>query len=137
MVHEGFHGIYFIDEDFRAFTASRWKNLAPVPKRFIRSYFEYLNYDSSDAYLMENEFMAYCLQQGVSQAPRYFGETLARIIADHPWRNTVLPPKDEASDAWPEIAEAFRAEAAAFSAYVNHRWGLAAGRVSRVRVSTP
>jgi hypothetical protein len=137
MVHEGFHGIYFIDEDFQAFTASRWAGLAPVPKRFIISYFEYLNYDSSNTYLMMNEFMAYCLQQGVSQAPSYFGEYLAGQIADHAWRHTVLPQKDEASGSWPEIAGAFRAEAAAFSAYVNRRWGLAAGRVRQVTVSVP
>jgi hypothetical protein len=133
MVHEGFHGLFFIDEDFREFSCQRWENFSPQAKRFIRSYFDYQHYDIGDAYLVVNEFMAHCLQQSVSQAPRYFGENLAgRLSAS--WRREVLPEKDEESGTWPVIASAFRAEAEAFSAYVNRRWGLAAGRVRRVTV---
>jgi hypothetical protein len=131
MVHEGFHGLFFIDEDFREFSRLRWENLSSQAKRFIRSYFDYQHYDIGDPYLVINEFMAYCLQQSVSQAARYFGENLAgRLNAS--WRREVLPEKDETSDFWPEIASAFRTEAEAFSAYVNRRWGFAAGRIRRV-----
>jgi hypothetical protein len=78
--------------------------------------------------------MAHCLQQPASQALRYFGETLASRIDASSWRRAVLPKKDEATGTWPTIGEAFRQEAAAFSAYVNGRWGLAAGRVRQVTV---
>jgi hypothetical protein len=133
MVHEGFHGLFFIDEDFREFSSRRWENLSPQAKRFIRSYFDYQHYDIGDAYLVVNEFMAHCLQQSVSQAARYFGENLAgRLNAS--WRREVLPEKDENSDVWPEIASAFRAEAEAFSSYVNRRWGFSAGRIRRVTI---
>jgi hypothetical protein len=91
-------------------------------------------YDVRDTELMINELMAYCLQQPVSQAARYFGETQASRLAELPLRRASLPPKDEATGTWPDIAAAFRAEAAAFSAYVERRWGLAAGRTLRVRV---
>jgi hypothetical protein len=131
MVHEGFHGIFFIDEDFRNFSRRRFENLSPLAKRFILSFFDYQHYDVKDQYLVVNEFMAHVLQQSVSQAGAYFGKTLASRIDASSWRRTILPPKDEATESWPDIARAFQAEAEAFSAYVNQRWGLAAGRVWR------
>ncbi|GHV28069.1 hypothetical protein AGMMS4952_10890 [Spirochaetia bacterium] len=137
MAHEGFHGIFFIDEDFRDFSRRRWDNLSRPAKRFIRSYFEYQRYDVNDQYLLVNEFMAHVLQQPVSMAAKYFGETLAGRISEHEWRHTALPPKDEATNTWPELADTFSAEAAAFSAYVNGRWGLAAGRTWCVNVRRP
>jgi hypothetical protein len=132
LVHESFHGLFFIDEDFRAFSRRRWEQLAPQAKRFIVSYFDYQHYDIKDEYLMINEFMAHILQQPVSQAGRYFGETLASRIESSSWRRAVLPEKDEASNSWPALAAAFIKEAEAFSAYVNQRWGLSAGRVRMI-----
>jgi hypothetical protein len=134
MAHEGFHGIFFIDGDFREFSRRRWEGLSPVARRFIISYLDYQHYDIGDEYLMINEFMAHVLQQPVSRAGRYFGETLASRIEASPWRRTVLPEKDEAAGTWPALAEAFIAEARAFDAYVAGRWGLGAGRVYRIRV---
>jgi hypothetical protein len=132
MAHEAFHGIFFIDEDFRAFSRSRWEGLDSTAKRFITSYFDYQHYDIKDNYLMVNEFMAHVLQQPVSQVKRYFGETLPARLETSPWRRSALPEKDSASNTWPALAESFTAEAEAFSAYVNRRWGLAAGRVRMI-----
>ncbi|MDR0316294.1 MAG: hypothetical protein LBH97_05280 [Treponema sp.] len=137
MVHESFHGIFFIDEDFRAFTQNRWAHLDAQAKRFIVSYFDYQRYDIQDEYLVVNEFMAHILQQSVLQAGGYFGQQLPAIIESSPWRRTVLPEKDIASSSWPSLASAFTREAEAFSAYVNQRWGLAAGRVRLVTVRLP
>jgi hypothetical protein len=134
MAHEGFHGIFFIDEDFREFSRRRWGGLDPAARRFIISYFDYQHYDIGDEYLVVNEFMAHVLQQPVSRAGRYFGETLASRIDASPWRRAVLPEKDEPSGAWPALAEAFITEARAFDAYAAGRWGLGAGRVHRIRV---
>jgi hypothetical protein len=132
LTHESFHGLFFIDQDFRDFSRRRWENLSPQTIRFVRALFGSMAYDTRDTDLMINELMAYCLQQSVSQAPRYFGEIQASRLATLPLRRDALPPKDEATGTWPEIAGAFRAEAAAFSAYVERRWGLAAGRARRV-----
>ena len=134
MAHEGYHGLYFIDQGFRDFCKQRWENLTQVPRSFILSYFDYQAYDIKDQDLVITEFMAHILQQPVSQAERYFGLTLAGRIDASSWRRTVLPEKDEASGTWPLLGTAFRLEAEAFSRYVNERWGLAAGRVSRVTV---
>ncbi|MDR2136597.1 MAG: hypothetical protein LBO76_08280, partial [Treponema sp.] len=134
MAHEGFHGIFFIDDEFREFSRRRWEGLSPVARRFILSYFDYQHYDTADEYLVVNEFMAHVLQQPVSRAALYFGQTLASRIDASPWRRAVLPEKDEAEGTWPALAEAFLAEAAAFDAYVRGRWGLAAGRVHQTTV---
>jgi hypothetical protein len=135
LTHESFHGLFFIDQDFREFSRRRWENLSPQASRFIRALFGSMAYDVRDTGLMINELMAYCLQQPVSQAARYFGEVQAARLAELPLRRAALPPRDEATGTWPEIAAAFRAEAAAFSAYVERRWGLAAGRTLQVQVA--
>jgi hypothetical protein len=133
LVHESFHGIFFLDQEFQEFSRRRWENLSPQASRFIRALFGSMAYDTRDTGLMINELMAYCLQQPVSQAARYFGEVQAGRLAVLPLRRGVLPPKDGATGTWPDIAAAFHAEAEAFSAYVERRWGLAAGRVLQVR----
>jgi len=134
MAHEGFHGLFFIDEDFRAFSGGRWQQLGPEARRFILSYFGFQQYDTADEYLMVNEFMAHVLQQPVSQAGHYFGTLLPSRIEDSPRRRADLPEKDTSTETWPLLAEAFTREAQAFSGYVERRWGLAAGRVSLVTV---
>jgi hypothetical protein len=134
MVHEGFHGLFFIDENFREFSRRRWEALDGAAKRFIRSYFDSQRYDLEDSFLMVNEFMAYCLQQPASQAGTYFGETLAARIYATPWRRGALPPGGEAAGVWPELSRSFAREAEAFSDYVGRRWGLSAGRVHSVKV---
>jgi hypothetical protein len=135
MVHEAFHGLFFIDEDFRAFSRGRWESLPSPAKRFIISYFDYQRYDIQDEYLMINEFMAHILQQPISQASRYFGQTLPSRIETSPWRRAALPEKDPVTGVRPVLAGLFTAEAEAFSAYVNRRWGLTAGRVWQLMVT--
>jgi hypothetical protein len=138
MVHECFHGIYFIDEDFRNFSRQRWEVFPPAAKKFLLSFFEFQAYDTKDTNLVINEFMAHVLQQSVAQAAWYFGEYQPnRMIAASPWRRASLPEKETVSadgrTYWPDIAAAFTAEGEAFSRYVSQRWGLAAGRVWRSR----
>ncbi|MDR2952466.1 MAG: hypothetical protein LBU82_04405 [Treponema sp.] len=128
MVHEGFHGIFFIDEDFRAFSRRRWESLPVAAKRFIISFFDYQQYDTKDEYLLINEFMAHVMQQNASESGDYFGRYLP-LRLETSWRRASLPEKNEESGTWPALASAFAKEAQAFSAYINSRWGLAAGRV--------
>ncbi|MDR2193679.1 MAG: hypothetical protein LBP19_04325 [Treponema sp.] len=134
MAHEGFHGLFFIDEGFRAFTKNRYDALAPVARNFIRSFFDYQHYDITDSYLVLNEFQAYVLQQAAHQSYWYFGGNLAARLEASPWRRAMLPKKDESSGTWPDIGKAFQTEANAFSAYVQERWGFSAGRNWRVKV---
>ena len=138
MAHEGFHGLYFIDEEFRLFCRRRWEIFPASAKKFLLSFFDFQAYDTKDPYLVVNEYMAHVLQQPVSQIAWYFGEYQpGRMIAVSPWRQASLPEKEEVNAEgrrfWPELALAFTAEAEAFSRYVDQRWGLAAGRVWRNR----
>ncbi len=128
MVHEGFHGLFFIDEDFRNFSRSRWEHLPPPAKKFITSYFGFQQYDTKDEYLLVNEFMAHIMQQSVRQAAEYFGKILPSRL-ENTWRVSSLPQKDEVSGTWTVLAETFTEEAQAFSGYVDRRWSLTAGRV--------
>jgi hypothetical protein len=136
MAHEGFHGLFFIDEDFRNFSRNRWQQLPTDAKRFITSFFQYQSYDTTDEYLLINEFMAYTLQQPIIQSAFYFGQSLPSRL-EGSWRRADLPEKNPASNSWPSLAGAFTREAEAFSAYVGNRWGLSAGRVHLVTVRRP
>ena len=136
MTHECFHGLFFIDEDFRNFSAGRWENLSPEAKRFFSSYLDSMRYDLAVSYLVVNEFMAYCLQQSAAQAPHYFGEYLAAQIAGNPLRRAVLPPEEKTAGGgryWPALARAFAREAEAFSDYAFRRWGFSAGAAHSLR----
>ena len=135
MAHEGFHGLFFIDEDFRTFSSNRWLELPRQARNFITSYFDFKHYDISDNYLMVNEFMAHLLQQPSFRAGVYFGETLPQRLESSPRRIGVLEGKDPETGSWPYYAEIFTKEAQAFSAYVDRRWGLSGGRVWRITVS--
>jgi hypothetical protein len=132
MVHEYFHGLYFIDKEFEDFSRTRWENLHPAAKRFLSEYFASQRYDTNNEYLMANELMAYCLQQPVNNAADYFGKTLAGRIDANPLRRNALPAKDNVSESWPILSELFTKEANAFSEYVTTRWNLRAGSM-RVR----
>jgi hypothetical protein len=132
MTHECYHGLFFVDEDFRRFAASRWDGLDPVARRFLKAYFDMHRYDVADRYLMMNELMAYCLQQPVAGAAKYFGETLPSRVERDASRRSYLPIMDEATKSWPELAGLFTVEAEAFDSYVKGRWGLRAGSVSLV-----
>jgi len=136
MAHEGFHGIYFIDEDFRNFCRQRWEIFPAHAKKFLLSFFEFQAYDVNDTDLVINEFMAHVLQLPVSQMSWYFGDFQPnRMIAASPRRASSLPEKEEVTNDgrrfWPDLAKAFTEEAEVFSRYVNQRWGFAAGRVWR------
>jgi hypothetical protein len=130
--HECYHGIYFVDADFRRWTAERYAALEPRIKRFLRSYFDYLGYDIRDENLLRNEFMAYCLQQSAAAAADYFGRDAPSRLEKTEWRRPALPPRDDASGTWPLLAEALSRETRAFSEYASRRWGLSAGRVWRL-----
>ena len=127
MVHETFHALFFIDPLFQSFAEERWNQLDPVARRFILAYFKNRGYDTTDAFLMKNELMAYCLQQPVTSAALYFGKTIPARLSVYSQYERSLPEKDEKSGTWPKLASLFTAEAKAFSDYVQNRWGLEAG----------
>jgi len=128
MAHEGFHGLFHTDAEFRAFTEDRWNRFDEGAKRMFLAFLRDQDYDVSEDYIVQKEFASFLLQQSTSQAKFYFGRRIPSRIFDPAWHdeNRNL---ETASGDFPRFASIFTAEAEAFSAFVGGRWGFAAGRV--------
>lgn len=128
VAHEGWHGIFFIDEEFRNTAASIFYTLEASDYKtlnFLIRYFQVtpsLNYDTSDDYLLKNEFMAYMLQRPVSECEQYYVNMASREHAQ-------ALIKEEADYIIASRAGGFTGAAQMFEDYVRDRWNLAAGRV--------
>lgn len=131
IAHEGAHGIYFVDEEFRNLVDVIYDIIDTKSLEFLQGFFASqpsLGYDPNDPYLMRNELMAYLLQQSVAAIPGYFAENLA-------WRGTV-------NNAIPELAkyvrdtkaQGFVDAANVLEGFLFSKYGLAAGRVSLTSV---
>ena len=75
ITHECLHGIYFTKESFRDTVTEVFRQTDPRAVLFLRRYFEIypsLQYNTDDDYLLQNEFMAYILQQGSDSLQQYF-----------------------------------------------------------------
>lgn len=132
LTHESFHGIYFVDEPYRQKVSEVCTIMDNKSLAFLKGYFESqptLSYDLKDSYLVENEIMAYLMQQSLQAQGSYFAENIAR-------RGSVtkaLP--DLASYVRDTNASGLAAAAAILDDYVFQRWGLNAGRTYMVSVS--
>ncbi|WP_407424967.1 hypothetical protein [Treponema sp.] len=125
VAHEGWHGIFFIDEDFRNTVASIYYTIDSRTLAYLRRYFQVtpsLNYDVNDDYLMKNEFMAYMIQRPVSATAGYFVE-----LAKRPHSQELA--KNEADYIIQTNGSGFESASALLDEYVNDRWNLNAGRV--------
>ena len=128
MAHEGFHGLFYIDEDFRAFTEYRWNRFPDDGREMFLTFLDDQDYDVTVDFIVLKEFSAFVLQQPVSQAPIYFGRRMPARITNPYWHAANRHLRD-ATGAFPRFANIFTLEAQAFSAFVAYRWGFAAGRV--------
>ena len=75
LAHEGWHTIFFRDAEFRNFVSAVYYTFDPTSLEFLIDYFKSqpsLGYDVNDEYLMHNEFMAYIMQQRLSEVAKYF-----------------------------------------------------------------
>ena len=129
MAHEGWHGIFFTDENFRNAAAAVFYTTDEASRDFLTGYWHSqptLNYDLNDEYLVHNEFMAYIMQQDVSSAAAYFVNLAERAsvqkaipaLAQHVRQTRGAPFEDAAK---------------VFDEYAFDNWGLACGRVWLIR----
>lgn len=75
LAHEGWHTIFFRDAEFRNYVSAVFYTFDPTSRDFLIDYFKSqpsLGYDINDEYLMHNEFMAYIMQQRLSEVAKYF-----------------------------------------------------------------
>jgi hypothetical protein len=63
LTHECFHGIYFSLPAFRNATESLWASLSSVEQGVWMAYLGAHDYDTTDHYLVVNEFQSYLMQQ--------------------------------------------------------------------------
>ena len=129
VAHEGFHGLFFVNEDFRSKVASVYEDADPQSLYFLHRYFSLqasLNYNLNDTYLMHNEFMAYVMQQSVAQTGSYFADNLAQ-------RGSMLRAEPELCAYIQDTkGSGFSNASQVLSDYVFQRWGMEAGRISLV-----
>lgn len=126
MAHEGFHGLYFTDESFRKEMHRFYTAMDTRAIDFLETYFsvvDSLGYDRSDRFLMENECMAYTLQQPLNRVSAYFTGTIRERFTRYGG------PDDLADYIVHSDAEDFVSLGENLESHVFSRWGLAAGRV--------
>ena len=127
LAHEGWHGIYFSSAEFRTQVSAVYRSTEREAVAFLKRYWESqrLNYDTDDQMLVENEFMAYLLQQPVYKTAEYYVQRSA-------WRS-VIPAAGRLSTYVQKTGgSAFVRAAEQLNAYAFDTWGLAGGRVSLV-----
>lgn len=126
MAHEGYHGIYFTRPEFREAVAGAYRETDPRALGFLRGYFtvvDTLGYDVNDSYLMENEFMAYLMQQPLAKTAPYF----TGVINERYLRYG--GPEEYSDHVMSTGASDFEVAAAKLNGFVFSRWGLSGGRV--------
>ncbi len=129
VAHEGFHGIFFVDKEFRDTVAAVYQSADQKSLQFLHRFFtiqDSLTYNLDDTYLMHNEFMAYVMQQSVAKTGAYFADNLAQ-------RGSMLRAEPELCAYVRDTkGVGFTGASQVLSNYVFQRWGIEAGRVSLV-----
>lgn len=128
IAHESWHGIYFNDEEFRNTVATSYLMFDEKSMEFIKTFWSTqngLHYDTSDEYLMQNEFMAYLMQQPLSRTKDYFLQVAGRGSVNQNEPELALYVRQTEAAPFVEAT-------ALLNDYAFTRWGLAAGRVALI-----
>lgn len=128
IAHEAWHGIFFTNEDFRNAVAAVYYTVDETTLSFMKGFWASqpgLGYDSSDEFLMHNEFMAYLMQQPLEGVASYFVHCANR--------GSVIDYQPELC-AWVRKTEGITFEDACkvLNSYAFDMWGLASGRVALI-----
>lgn len=132
ITHECLHGVYFTEESFRDIVSTVFRQTDPRAVLFLRRYFERyptLQYNTDDDYLMQNEFMAYLLQQGRSTLQQYY----TRIS----WFRTIYRAEPALCKYIRNTnAKAFMQAAAQMSSFLYTTWGIKGGRIHLAEIES-
>jgi hypothetical protein len=79
LLHESFHGIFFVSAEYRRFCFALWDSLLEDERGFFSALLALLGYDSADPALCVNEMQAYLMQQPVRLVPGYFERAVSRF----------------------------------------------------------
>mgnify|MGYP007101831629 CR=1 FL=1 len=129
LAHEGWHTIFFTDEDYRNFVAAVYYTMDDSARNFLIDYFcsqPSLGYDTNDEYLMVNEFMAYTLQQRYSRVAKYF--------VDHAkWDSVQRFSPELAAYIIKTNAAAFEDAAVMMNDYIFNKYGIVCGNIALIQ----
>lgn len=129
LVHESFHGIFFSDPVYRKGVAGVWNALSDEERWFWMAFLSSKDYDTSNPYLLINEFQAYILQQPVDEVnPYYWGYIIPNLGSNFP---RLAPELDAFAAAFPDT---FRDSAVKLGDLLGEIYGLT---VSNVLSRTP
>ncbi len=126
LAHEGLHCLYFTNASFRSTVANAFSKTDPKSLQFILKYFTVtpsLNYDLNDTYLIQNEYMAYILQQPLNEVADYF----TKIVATKHYINASSPDLVKYvldSNGW-----GFYTAAKMMTPFLTENWNYTAGRI--------
>jgi hypothetical protein len=76
ITHEGYHGVFFSDLDFANEIQLIWNSLEEAEKHFWYDFLLWKRYETENPYLVMNEFMAYLMQQSISNIESYYKDYL-------------------------------------------------------------
>lgn len=128
LAHEGWHTLYFADDEFRNFVAACFYTMDYKSRDFLIGFFRSqpsLGYDVNDSYLLNNEFMAYVLQQPLNQVAGYFTSIAG-------WPSVVKAQKDLCNYIKSTNASAFEDVAVMMNDYLFSKWGIESGSISLI-----
>ena len=128
LAHEGWHTIFFRDAEFRNYVSAVYYTFDPTSRDFLIDYFKSqpsLGYDINDEYLMHNEFMAYIMQQRLSEVSKYFVHLANRgSVIDYTPQLAAYIRKTE--------GRGFEDAATALNDFVFDKYGIVCGNIALV-----
>jgi len=128
LAHEGWHTIFFRDAEFRNYVSAVYYTMDPTSRDFLIEYFksqESLGYDTKDEYLMNNEFMAYTMQQKLSEVAQYFVHLANR-------GSVIKYTPDLAAYIRKTEGKGFEDAAIALNEFVFDKYGIVCGNIALV-----
>ena len=129
LAHEGWHTLFFADEEFRNFVAAVYYTMDSKSRDFLIDYFKSqtsLGYDTNDDYLMNNEFMAYILQNGINFVANYF-------VTHAKWATVQSYTKELADYIIETNGQGFEDAGIMLNDYVFDKYGIISGNIALVR----
>lgn len=123
LTHESTHGIFFADSEYRDYIRGIWAAMGKEEKWYWLLFLGWKEYDTTNSYLLANEYQAYLLQQVLPLVTDYFTKVQpSHILENH----KELQPK---LDAWMETwKDSFATRAAALDAWISAKYGFQAGK---------
>ena len=128
LAHEGWHTLYFRDVEFRNYVSAVYHTMDQYSLQFLKDYFasqKNLGYDQNDEYLMQNEFMAYTMQQPLNEVGKNF-------VNWSNWKSVFEYTPELAAYVRRTNGRGFEDAAIALNEFVFDKYGIVCGNIAIV-----